>query len=354
MNSRRNLALMLTLVGILLALGGPFIPGGVHLVPNHPYGAGHVTSLIAAPNGDIVTGTQAGDVWRFREGIWTRDALALGGQPVMAMLDDPKRTPVGTAAGLANAPIGTPPLEGRVGSLLRLDQGLLAGTANGVRVLADDRWLAPGPQANVYALHRQKRPDGAWLHAGTIDAGVLSAPAEAPESPWQPNNQGLPDGVKVFSLATTPGGLLLAATDRGLFWQDRPGRAWRLVAPSLDGTRLLSLYLAPGPDARGAQRLWFGSDKGLYWMDLAEDGDRLTARTEPHLADAAENQPTLGISWIVPHGSGLMISAGAIYEYGPVTFAGWYWISLAGVVLILVAGGLMPRPEPVPEGGRAD
>ena len=126
---RKMLALVLTFSGLILAVAGPFLPGGVHLTPHHPLGAGHVTSLIATTSGDILAGTQAGEIWHLHGGQWTRESLKLGGHPVLAMLDEPARTPVGTASGLYPT-TGAPPLEGRVGSLLQTDHGLLAGTAS--------------------------------------------------------------------------------------------------------------------------------------------------------------------------------------------------------------------------------
>ncbi len=39
-----------------------------------------------------------------------------------------------------------------------------------------------------------------------------------------------------------------------------------------------------------------------------------------------------------------MVSAGAVYEYRQTQLAGWYWVSLVGVVLILIAGWVIPPP----------
>ncbi len=340
MNTRKTLALALAGLGLLLAIAGPFLPGGVHLTLKDPPRSGHVTSLTALPNGDVLAGTQTGEVWRLQSGRWTRAKLNIGGEPVLAMIDAPGRAPVGTAAGLADAPVGTPPLEGRVSSLLRTDRGLLAGTASGVRLLANGRWQAPGPEANIYSLLKQRRGDGEWLHAATVGAGLLSTPAADAGAPWQPNNLALPDGLNVFSLATTTGGLLLAGTNQGLFWQSSPGQPWQSLHPGLDGQRVLSLY----PDTRGT-RLWIGRDDGLYWLDIAEQDATLTVTGELTAADSPAYQPPLGVSWIVAAGDRVMISAGAVYAYGSTQLAGWYWISLAGVVLILIAGWLTPRPE---------
>lgn len=350
MHRRKTLALLLTAIGLILTFVGPFVPGGIHLVPAHPLGAGHVTTLIAAPGGEVFAGTQSGEVWRLADGVWTREAVALGGQPVTAMLGDPRRNPVGTSAGLVNAPQGTPPLDERVGSLVRTRDGLLAGTARGVRRLVEGRWDSPGPAANVYSLFTRSSAEGDWLHAGTIGSGVLSAPAGSADAPWQPNSLGLPEAAKVFCFAATPGGRLLAGTDAGLFWQSRPGDTWRSLSLGLEGKRVLALYLAPAEGQGAGQRLWIGADDGLYWLTLVESGDGLAPEGGAHLADSAENQPGVGVSWIVPHRDRLLVSAGAIYAYGPTRLADWGWISLAGVLLLLVAGWLMPRPEEIPAG----
>ena len=344
MNQRKTVALVLTALGLLLAVAGPFLPGGIHLTPIGPPGVGHVTSLVATDRGDILAGTQAGEVWRLRGGAWTREPLNLGGQPVLALLGEPGRTPVGTAAGLFPA-AGESPLEGRVGSLLQTEMGLLAGTASGVRLFANGGWSAPGPVANIYSLIGQRSDDGRWLHAGTIGAGVLSTSAAEVGTIWQPNSQGLPEAVKVFSFATTQGGLLLAGTDQGVFWQSRPGQPWRSLHSALDGRRAMSLHIAADGERQGRERLWIGGDAGLSSMALAEQGETLAAEGDPLLADSAERQPPFGIGAIVTSGDRLLVSAGAVYTYGPTPLAGWYWISLAGVVLILLAGWIMPRPE---------
>ncbi|AFL72894.1 hypothetical protein [Thiocystis violascens] len=343
MNQRKTFALVLTVLGLLLAVAGPFLPGGIHLTPVGPPGAGHVTSLVATDQGDILAGTQAGEVWRLRGGAWTRENLALGGQPVLALLGEPGRTPVGTAAGLF-PPAGESPLEDRVGSLLQTELGLLAGTVGGVRLLVNGRWSAPGPVANIYSLSGQRHGDGHWLHAGTIGAGVLSTSAAEAGAAWQPNSQGLPEAVKVFSFATTQGGLLLAGTDQGVFWQSRPGQPWRSLHPALDGRRAMSVHIAADGERQGRERLWIGGDAGLSSLALAEQGETLAAEGDPLLADSAEWQPPFGIGAIVSSGDRLLVSAGAVYEYGPTPLSGWYWISLAGVVLILIAGWIMPRP----------
>lgn len=349
MNQRKTLGIVFTVLGLILTVAGPLLPGGLHLKLHTPPGAGHVTAFSATPNGDILAGTQAGEVWRLRDDQWTRERLNVGDQPVLALLGDPGRTPVGTAAGLAFAPAGAPPLEGRVSSLLQTEQGLLAGTATGVRLLVDGAWQAPGPAAMIYSLVSQRRGDGQWLHAGTINAGVLSGSAADPAAAWQPNNQGLPDGAKVFSFATTRGGLLLTGTDQGAFWQSQPGQSWQSLHPALDGKRVLSLLLADDAPP-GRARLWIGSDDGLSSLAVSEQGAQLVVEGSPQPADSAEQQPPLGISGILSSQGRLLVSAGMVYEYGPTALSGWYWISFAGVLLILIAGWLIPPPVPAARG----
>lgn len=345
MKKSKTVAISLTLVGIVLAIAGPFLPGGIHLKPNDPPRSGHVT-VLKAVDGDVLAGTQAGEIWRLRGGIWTQERVYLGESPVMAILGEPGRAPIGTASGLHNAPVGSPALEGRVSSLLQTSQGLLAGTPDGLRLLANGRWQAPGPDANVYSLLKQKGDSGEWIHAGTVGDGVLSSPADSPAQPWQPNSQGLPEGVNVFSLATSAGGLLLAGTDQGLYWQPKPGDPWQSLHPGLADKRVLAMYLAAGDGAGGAERLWIGDDQGLEWIDVAEQDGTLTPVGEPTMADSEEYQPPVGVSWILANDGHLMLSAGAVYEYGPTQLQGWYWVSILGVVLILLAAWWMPQPAP--------
>jgi hypothetical protein len=346
MKHRKTLALVLTVVGLTLTIAGPFLPGGVHLVENDPPRAGHVTDLITDGAGSVYAGTQAGEVWHLSQGVWEPVRIDLGGHPVTAMLPKPGQKPVGTADGLYALPAGTPPLSGRVSSLLETEAGLLVGTGTGLRLLADGRWLQPEADGNIYSLFAQRRGGDHWLHAGTVGAGALYAPSSAPDGRWMPNNAGLPDGVNVFSFAATDGGLLMAGTDDGLYWQAEPGQDWTALIPALAGRRVLSLYLAPAETPEQPQRLWLGSDDGLHWVDLAEDGAALTAQGELTAADDPAHQPRFGVSWIVPTDDGVMISAGDVFAFGATRLHGWYWISLVGIGLILAAGWLMPRPRP--------
>ena len=345
MKNRKILALVLTLIGLVMTAAGPFLPGGVHLVENDPPRVGHVTDLISDGAGSVYAGTQAGEIWHLDQGIWQPVRLDLGGHPVTAMLTQPGPKPVGTADGLYALPQGTPPLTGRISSLLETDAGLLVGTGSGLRLLADGRWQQPEADGNIYSLFAQRRGSEQWLHAGTVGAGALFAPAAAPGGRWNPNNAGLPDGANVYSFATTDGGLLLAGTDDGLYWQTEPGQRWTTLSSALAGRRILSLYRAPAQAPDDPQRLWLGSDDGLHWIDLAEEGDSVTVQGELTAADDPAHQPRFGVSWIVPTDDGVMISAGDVFAFGSTRLPGWHWISLAGIALILAAGWLMPRPQ---------
>ncbi|NEX22897.1 ABC transporter substrate-binding protein [Thiorhodococcus mannitoliphagus] len=345
MKKSKTVAISLTLLGIILAIAGPFLPGGTHLIPNDPPRASHVTVLQAIDD-DVLAGTQTGEIWRLHGGIWTQERIYLGENPVMAILGAPGRSPIGTANGLYNAPVGAPPLEGRISSLTQTSKGLIAGTPSGVRLLAKGRWQTPGPAANIYSLLKQSGETGEWIHAGTVGDGVLSTPGSGVDQPWQPNSLGLPKGVNVFSLTTTKGGLLLAGTDQGLFWQTQPGERWQTLHPELAGKRILAMYFAPGDGIGGADRLWIGGDLGLQWLDLSEQAGAPTPLGQPMAADSAEFQPQVGVSWILSNKGQLMLSAGSVYKYGPTQLAGWYWISIVGVVLILLAAWWMPQPPP--------
>lgn len=346
MKNRKTIALVLAFIGVVMTIAGPFLPGGTHLVENDPPRVGHVTDLISDGAGSVYAGTQAGEIWHLSQGVWQPVQLDLGGHPVTAMLTEPGPKPVGTAAGLFALPPGTPPLTGRVSSLLETDGGLLVGAGNGLRLLADGTWQQPEADGNIYSLFAQRRGSEHWLHAGTIGAGALYALGSAPGGGWSPNNSGLPDGVNVFSFAATEGGLLLAGTDDGLYWQSEPGRDWTALSSALAGRRILSLYRQPTETPDEPQRLWIGSDDGLHWLDLVEDGADLTVQGELIAADDPAHQPRFGVSWIVPTDGGVMISAGHVYAFGATRVPGWYWVSLAGIALILAAGWIMPRPQP--------
>jgi hypothetical protein len=78
---------------------------------------------------------------------------------------------------------------------------------------------------------------------------------------------------------------------------------------------------------------------------LTEDADGVNAAAYANLIEAPPDHVLYGISWILPYGDGILFSAGSVYRYGPAGFPGWHWISLAGIVLILLGGWLFPGRE---------
>jgi hypothetical protein len=104
---------------------------------------------------------------------------------------------------------------------------------------------------------------------------------------------------------------------------------------------MLSMYLEPAKPEQ-PERLWIGSDDGLWRVDIDESGDGPKANAYAELIQAPPDHVRYGVSWIVPFGDGVMLSAGSVYQFGPMGLAGWYWISLAGLMLLLLGGWLLP------------
>ncbi len=342
MKTRRTLSATLSILGLILAIAGPLLPGGDRLVRIDLPDEGHVTDLALGSDASVLAGTQAGEVWRFRDGLWEPDRVDSDDQPITALIGDPDSNPFGTASGLKNPPAASPPLKGRVTSLLQTERGLLVGTDNGVQIQTGTGWDQPGPPVNVYSLHQQVRGDQRYLHAGTVDGGAYSTTLEDMSRAWQANSDGLPEGTNLFCFADTSGGILLAGTSRGIYWQSEPGEHWHALHSVLADQRILSLYPAPHGEP-GTQRLWIGTDRGLFALDFTEQGAGLATEGSLIAADAPAGEPRYGISWIVPTDDGLMISAGSVYQYGPTHIRGWYWISLVGIALIVLGGWLMPQ-----------
>jgi hypothetical protein len=344
MKTTKTTALAIAGLGLILLITGPLLPGGERMVRNDPPRTGHVTDLARADDGSVLTGTQDGELWRLADGAWSRVAVDLGGQPVTALAadlsGDPARGPIGTGGGLVNAPAGLPALNERISDESATDKGLVVATGTGLRIEADGAWQRALENIHIYRLEPQSTGGSGYLHAGTIDHGVLSATVDNLLD-WQPNVQGLPDGTDVFTFEVTAGGRLIAGTDRGLYWQAAPLQPWQRLQVGLEQSRILSLYLDEA-DEQGSQRLWIGSDSGLYRVSLTEDNDALEAMAYARLLEAPPDHVRFGVSWIVPFEDGVMFSAGAVYQFGPMALAGWYFVSLAGVLLILVGGWLFP------------
>ncbi len=353
MKTTRSIALGIAGLGLALLIAGPLLPGGERVSRIDLPSAGHVTDLAPGGNGSVLAGTQDGEIWRLIEGQWGRVAMDLGGQPVTALtaepVGNPTQGPIGTAAGLVNPPPGMPPLTMRISDEIATDDGLVVATGEGLWIQGAGSWQQTLPDVNIYRLERQASDGANYVHAGTVGDGVYSARDDALLE-WLPNRDGLPDDAYVFTFAVTKAGRLIAGTDRGLYWQDAPFQPWRSLKTGLEKSRALSLLLVADTQATdgaaGADRLWIGSDKGLYRADLAEDADGIEALAYASLIEAPPDHVRFGISWILPYDDGILFSAGSVYRYGPAGFPGWYWISLAGVLLILLGGWLFPGREP--------
>lgn len=346
MKASRPVAIGIAVLGLVLLIAGPLIPGGERLVRNAPVGIGHVTDLARADDGSILAGTQDGELWRLADNQWAPVDVELGGHPVTALsadlAGDASHGPIGTGGGLVNTPAGMPPLEVRVADEILAGDRLLVATGDGLYVQGDETWRRALEGTYVYRLETQQTDSRAWIHAGTIDAGVHTAEATDPLS-WQPNREGLPPQANVFSFVITESGVLIAGTDTGLFWQPAPMQPWKPMEVGLENSRMLSLSLEPAEGDRA--RLWIGSDDGLWRVAIDTTTDGPEAEAYAELVQAPPEHVRYGVSWIVPYGDGVMLSAGSIYQFGPMGLPGWYWISLGGLVLLLLGGWLLPGRE---------
>jgi hypothetical protein len=109
----------------------------------------------------------------------------------------------------------------------------------------------------------------------------------------------------------------------------------------LENSRILSMLLEAA-DTDGIERLWIGSDDGLWRAQINASGAAPEALAYAELIQAPPDHVRYGVSWIVPFGDGVMLSAGSVYQFGPMGLKGWYWISLGGLILLLLGGWLLP------------
>ncbi len=352
MNANRTTALILVAAGLLLLVAGPLLPGGERVIVNDPPRTGHVTDLARADDGSILAGTQDGELWRLADGEWAKVDIDLGGQPVTALAadlsGDPSEGPIGTAGGLVNAPTNMPPIEQRISDEQPTAFGLVVATGEGLLVQQKGGWSPQLQGRHVYRLEPQRAADAAYLHAGTVNAGVFTA-ATADLASWAENSDGLPAEGHVFSFAVTAGNRLIAGTSQGLYWQDAPQQPWQQLRVGLERSRMLSLHL--DDERKGLQRLWIGSDDGLFRADLLESDDGLAAEVYAEPVSGAGPDLGFGVSWIVPSDAGVMFSAGGVYEFGNFGLTGWYWVSLLGVLLIVLGGRLLPGRDELAAAG---
>lgn len=348
MKMSRPAALAIAALGLILMVAGPLIPGGERLIHNAPPDSGHITDLAEADDGSILAGTEDGTLWRLADGRWARVEVDLGDQPVTALsadlAGDPAKDPIGTAGGLINPPAGMPALAVRVADEILAGDRLVVSSDDGLYVQGAGVWQRALEGVYVYRLDLEDGGGDDWLHAGTIDEGVFTTRA-GQLLEWTPNRDGLPQGVNVFSFVLTAGDRLIAGTDQGLFWQPAPFEPWQRLAVGLEQSRMLSLLLEPRPEAEG-QRLWIGSDDGLWRVGLEETEAGLEALAYAELIEPPPDHVRYGVSWIVPYDGGVLFSAGSVYYHGPTGLAGWYWVSLGGLILLLLGGWLFPGRVP--------
>lgn len=332
-------ARLLLLAGIALILWGVLMPGEERLVRESLPLETHVTVLTSDAEGRVIAATQSDGLWRHTGGTWTPLELDLGGRLVLALRGDPARHPIGTATGLL-ADAGPPlPSSIRVSDLLETPAGLVVATPDGIWVRSVETWQRALAGTPVYRLAAQPVGERLLLHAGTIGAGVYSAWSDAPTASWHPKRRGLPEGVKVLSFATSACGRLLARTDQGLYAQDHPESDWRKLALWPEARRVLSLALGSATESKG-QRLWIGSDAGLFAADLREPSSGLELAGAARRVEVLWEPLEAGVSWIVPSADGLMISAGPVYRLRDTRPPGWWRFVLGGLVLILAATGV--------------
>lgn len=349
MMPHRIAAALSVVLGLTLVALAVLLSGGERLIRENLPLDTHVTVLATGDGGSILAASQDGAIWRFDGEGWTQEDPGLGGRLVLALRGEPDRSLIGTTTGLLVPPDVKPdvtplPVKTRVSDLLHTASGLLVATSDGLWVSSADRWQHSLPGLSLYRLVEQRRDDRVVFHAGTIGAGVYSAPQDAVLLPWRPNNLGLPEGAKVLSFAVTDGGILLAGTDRGLYWQTALTEPWTAVAAIPSDQRVLALYRAP-PDDRGLQRLWIGGDAGLSVLDLQEHDGALAVDGPLQSVDALWEPPQTGVSWIVPMADGLMISAGAVYRLQSVRYPGGYRFVLGAILLFLIGAWLWWWPQ---------
>jgi hypothetical protein len=335
MTPSRLATIILSILGLALIAFGYLLPDGERLIRENLPLETHVTVLAPGDEGSILAATQSGEIWRFDGAHWNPEDVDLGGRLVLALRGEPDRHPIGTSAGLLNVP-GEPLPKGlRVSDVMETAGGLVVGTPEGVRVRLDGTWHHPLPGMSIYRLVEQRRGDRVYVHAGTIGDGIFSAPIEEMLSVWSANRRGLPDGVKVLSFAVTEGGILLAGTDQGLYWQAQPGEAWERFEAIPRGQRILALYRA-STDGQGRQRLWIGGDLGLSAIHLQESDSGLSINGSVQSFAGLWETPEAGVSWILPIEGGVMISAGSAYRLRSSGHPGWYRFSLAGILFLLI------------------
>ncbi len=301
----------------------------------------HVTSLGRDSAGQLHAGTQSGRLWRHDASSgWESPAAVPSGAPITVLVADGDGLLVGTASGLYRWRPGWESLLDvwRIGHVQVRERWRVVATGNRVLVGANGDWVdtdiarAIG-DTSVYRVLAQPLNGGDALHAGTVGLGVwLRLPGD---HRWLDNSRNLPAETKVFALALTGDGLLLAGTDQGLYWQASPLLPWQRITAGLGSRRVLDLALWERADG-----VWLlaASDDGVYRIELLEQPRGLETRGLWQRIPAPRAGLDRPVSWIVPAQDTVWIAAGSIYRLD--RERGWTWRTGMLAAGLLVLAGL--------------
>lgn len=339
--SRRTLAMVMIATAVVAIITIARYPTEPSWQADDPRRGAHVMAMTWWQD-HLTLSHQNGTVWQRQQGEWTtlpslpeeaRSTVLLGGDgPLLA----------GTIDGVLeldddewSALTGDDAPSGRISHLVRIGDGLAAAGNAGVWVRSPDGdWRdlgRPDDEAPVYRIVASGQDDeNALLHSGSIEAGVHVFRTD--EDSWVADNDGLPADTKVLSFLRLPDDSVLAGTDQGLFHQDEAMGEWQQVDGLLGDRRVLTL-------ARDGERLYAGSDDGVWRADIAND---------PHTAEpdwlpiaAREGQLDAPVAWVLTDDETPWIAAGSAYNLRSSLTPEWYMLVIGAPLLLIGGLGLL-------------
>ena len=158
-------------------------------------------------------------------------------------------------------------------ALLAVNQGVYAGTSDGVYRLTADRWSVVTTGLDDILVHALALSSDGTLFAGTSGKGVLRFKAQS--AGWVRERQGLKDHEGMTEnfirvLTIDPDGAIYAGTfDGGVFCSDDGGGNWRAISRALPNDSIRGIvFNSRGLFVATGHGIFKTLDKGRQWVPL--------------------------------------------------------------------------------------
>ncbi|TKB94417.1 MAG: hypothetical protein E8D41_04320 [Nitrospira sp.] len=158
-------------------------------------------------------------------------------------------------------------------ALLAINNGVYAGTSDGVYRLTADSWSVVTTGLDDILVHALALSSDGTLFAGTSGKGVLRFKARS--TGWVRERQGLKDHegmtenfIRVLTI-DSDGGIYAGTFDGGVFWSTDGGVTWRPISRALPNDSIRGIvFNTRGLFVATGHGIFRTNDKGRQWVPL--------------------------------------------------------------------------------------